>query len=55
MDTTIQAIDNDDTPGEIDFKRAVVGKFYHPNIEMRLPVDSEAVEKGRKAPETNDA
>lgn len=37
MDTAIQAFDNDDTPGEIDFKRAVVGKFYRPNIELQLP------------------
>ena len=37
MNTAIQAFDNDDTPGEIDFKRAVVGKFYRPNIELQLP------------------
>ena len=30
--------DDDDTPGEFDFTKAVRGKFYRPNIVLKLPV-----------------
>ncbi len=38
MIETIQTSDDDDdTPGEIDFSRAVRGKFYRPNASIKMP------------------
>src|SRR5258708_17216368 len=32
------AFDNDDMPGEIDFSKAEVGKFYRPNAVLHIPL-----------------
>lgn len=30
--------DDDDTPPEFDFTRAEMGKFYHPNAKLSIPL-----------------
>ena len=36
--TTIPPKDDDDMPTEIDFTGAVRGKFYRPDLRLKLPV-----------------
>jgi hypothetical protein len=36
MNTAIP--DDDDTPGEFDFSRAISGKFYRPDMQIQMPV-----------------
>lgn len=38
MNNTTLTADEDDTPPEFDFSRAIRGKFYHPNMQLQIPI-----------------
>jgi hypothetical protein len=38
MNNATLPADEDDTPPEFDFSRAIRGKFYHPNMQLQMPI-----------------
>ncbi len=38
MNITTLTTNEDDTPPEFDFSRAIRGKFYHPNMQLQMPI-----------------
>ena len=38
MNISTLTADEDDTPPEFNFSQAIRGKFYHPNMQLQMPI-----------------